>query len=158
MAQTILIPVDVSIESLNTLKLALAQHKHERVNVVLMFSQRLSGSITDLLFYSPAKVIRTLLSDSYTDAINIIKNSFESSVQSLRIEVFHGLNTRSFLIFADANKVDLIYVPANYRLLTVSDGFDPLPFIKKANLPTKELSWNATDNFSDADELNQLFK
>lgn len=123
-----------------------------------MHSERLSSSITELLFYNPIKIIKSLISVEFSDAINILKNTFESSLQSVRIEIFHGINKAAFENFCEANQIDLIYIPKNYRLAPTKDGFDPIHLIKKSNIPFKEVHWNTDNQNSNEDQLNQLFK
>ncbi|MES2616985.1 MAG: hypothetical protein V4613_03850 [Bacteroidota bacterium] len=158
MAKTILIPIDFSIESLNTLKLALEQNKHEPLNVVLMYAETLSSSITELLFYSPGKTIQSLTSLQFNDAITIIKNTYESTLQLIRIELFHGFTKSALANFYEANKIDLVYLPMHYRLSIKKNAFDPIPLIKKSHIPYHEVSWNSNTRATNEDELNQLFK
>lgn len=158
MAKTILIPIDFSVESLNTLRLALSQHRQETVNVVLMYAEYLSSSITELLFYAPNEIIQSLTSPQFYDAINIIKNSYEFTIQSITIELFHGSNISAFRNFCETNEIDLIYLPLNYRLAPKKNGFDPIPLIKKSKVQFFEVNWNFDNMASYKDELNQLFK
>lgn len=53
--KNILIPIDFTIESLNTLKFALEENKNEQLTVVLMYATHLSDSITELLFIHNTK-------------------------------------------------------------------------------------------------------
>jgi Universal stress protein family len=157
MPKTILIPIDFSIESLNTLKYALEHHKQEKIKVVLMFAQTMSSSITELLFYSPAKIIRELSNPRFKDAIDILRNTYESNIVTFRIELFHGTNKNTFLNFCEGNEIDLIYIPKNYTFLSKNKAFDPIPMIKKSKLPFVELNWNTEKRNGNSDELNQLF-
>ena len=75
MLKNILIPTDFKIESLNTLKYCLEERKHEKSSVILMYSAYNSDSITELLFYNPAKIVEGLVSTNFKDAINIIKEA-----------------------------------------------------------------------------------
>lgn len=158
MTKTLLIPIDFSIESLNTAKFAIEQNKHDQLNVILMYAENLSSSITDLLFYSPGKTIQSLTSPQFSDAITIIKNTYESTLLSIRIEIFHGFTTRALMNFYEANNIDLVYLPMHYRLVLKKNAFDPLPLIKKSNIPFHEVSWNTNTRATNEDELNQLFK
>ena len=92
MEKKILIPIDFRVESLNTLKYALDDLKQEKSKIILMYSEYISDSITELLFYDPAKKIRELASSDFNDAIAIINNTHESSLHTIKIELFNGLN------------------------------------------------------------------
>lgn len=158
MVKTILIPIDFSIESLNTLKYALEQNKQEKFKIVLFYAETLSTSISDLLFYSPIKRIQELSTPKFKDAIHIIKNTYESNIQQIRIELFHGYNKNAFLNFHEGFQIDLVYLPANYRLTPKQRGFDPIPLIKKSKVLFNEVNWSSDKRNSNDDELNQLFK
>ncbi len=158
MAKKILIPIDFRIESLITLKYALEERKQAKSNVILMYSAVSSDSISDLLFYNPAKIIGDLVSPQFNDGINIIKNTYESSLHSLIIELFHGLNRNAFLNFHEAHGIDLVYLPKDYNLKPHKNGFDPIPIIKKSKVQYREVAWTSDYHTTNNDELNQLFK
>ena len=158
MVNKILIPIDFRVESLNTLKYCLEERKQEKSSILLMYSAYSSDSITELLFYKSAKIIEALVSSNFNDAINIIKNTYESSLHSFGIELFHGLNRNAFLNFYEANEIDLVYLPKDYCLKPYKNGFDPIPLIKKSKMQYKEVAWTRDHDVTNKDELNQLFK
>jgi hypothetical protein len=158
MVKKILIPIDFRIESLNTLKYCLEERKQEKSSIILMYSSYKSDSITELLFYKPTEIIDSLVSTNFTDAINIIKNTYESSLDFFKIELFHGLNKNAFLNFYEAQEIDLVYLPKDYCLKPHKNGFDPIPLIKKSKVDYKEVAWTRNYDTTDKDELNQLFK
>jgi hypothetical protein len=158
MLKKILIPIDFKIESLNTLKYCLEERKLEKSSVILMYSAYSGDSITEILFYNPGKIVEALVSANFNDAINIIKNTYESSFDSFKIELFHGLNTKAFLNFYDAHGIDLVYLPKDYCLKPYKNGFDPIPLIKKSKVEFKEVVWTRENDLADKDDLNKLFK
>jgi hypothetical protein len=158
MEKKILIPIDFRIESLNTLKYALEERKHEKSNIILMYSEYISDSITELLFYDSAKIIKALASSDFNDALAIIINTYESSLLSIKIELFNGLNSTAFLNFYEARGVDLVYLPKGYLMKPHKNGFDPIPIIKKSKVESREVAWASDQHTSNKDELNQLFK
>jgi hypothetical protein len=158
MEKKILIPIDFRIESLNTLKYALEEQKHEKSNIILMYSEYLSDSITELLFYDSAKIIKALASSHFNDAIAIIFNTYESCIHSFEIKLFNGLNKNAFLNFYEAHGVDLVYLPKDYCLKPHKNGFDPISIIKKSKVEYREVAWTSDHLTTNKDELNQLFK
>ena len=157
MVKTILIHVDFRVESLNTLKLALAQSNENNVGVVLMCAEILSDSISDLLFYSQEKIINARMKPEFLKAIAIIKNRFENKIKRFEIEVFHGRNQSSLERFMKANKIDEIYIPKTYVLKLSGPAFDPLPLLKKYQLPVYQIDWDQKQETSEEDQLNALF-
>jgi hypothetical protein len=158
MVKKILIPTDFKIESLNTLKYSLEERKQEKSSVILMYSAYNSDSLAELLFYNPAKILDALISSNFKDAINIIKNTYESSLHSFKIELFHGLNKNAFLNFHEVHEIDLVYLPKDYCLNPFKNGFDPIPLIKKSKVQYNEVAWTSEHGLTDKDDLNQLFK
>jgi hypothetical protein len=123
-----------------------------------MYSEYNSDSISEILFYNPTRIVEALVSSNFYDAIDIIKNTYESSLHSYRIELFHGLNRNAFLNFYEAHGIDLVYLPKDYCLKPHKNGFDPIPIIKKSKVQYREVSWKSYHETNDKDELNQLFK
>lgn len=156
--KTVLIPIDFTIESLNTVKIAIEENKHESVHVILMYAENLTSSISELLFYSSPKVIQSHLSPQFSEALSILKNTYETTIKSMRIVLFHGYNKQSFINFHEGLKVNSVYFPMNYKLSIKKKGFDPIPLIKKSNIAYKEVAWPFDNLPSEPDELNQLFK
>jgi nucleotide-binding universal stress UspA family protein len=139
MANTILVPIDFQVESLHTLKEALALNKSQPTRVVLLYAEYLGDSITELLFYSPEKVLQNRMTPEFTEALEIIKNRFEGSLTDVSIKVFHGVNTNALANFCDAIGIDSIYIPATYKLKTPKRAFNPVPHLKKSALPVTEV-------------------
>jgi hypothetical protein len=156
MLKNVLVPIDFNVESLNTLRFALTDLKHEKLNVILMYAEHLDTSISSLLFYSPIQRIKTLCNQKFKDGMQLIKNSHESSIHTLRIELFHGRNANAFINFYEANEIDCIYLPKTYDFKSGKNGFNPIPMIKSTNYLYKEVTW-LTEG-SNSNELNQLFK
>lgn len=154
MGKTILIPTDLKIESLNTLKYAAIGEDEE---VILMYSLSLSDSITELLFYSSEKIIASLVSSEFEEAITILKNRFGKKISEISIKLFHGYTINAFRGFTDANGIEKIYVPKNYKLQLPSSAFDPLPLIRRSKLPVTEVEWETGNYNFQSDRLDTLF-
>ncbi|MES2513361.1 MAG: hypothetical protein V4580_04425 [Bacteroidota bacterium] len=158
MQKTILIPTDFTIESLVTVKQAISQNPDTKLNIVLLYSCFITDSITDLLFYSPDKIINEHCHQNFHDAISIIRNRFSEKIEDMTIEVFHGYSVLSLENFAKKNEIDHIYISKNYAIKEVKNQFDIAPFVKKSNFPYTELA--QLDNnfsFSQTDNLINLF-
>ncbi|MDX2069626.1 MAG: hypothetical protein SFV55_14455 [Haliscomenobacter sp.] len=157
MQKTLLIPTDFSVTSLNGLRLALEQMQEDQsVHVVLMYSEWLEDSITELLFYSPKKRIESLKSVVFEEALVIIQNRFENRIASIRIELFHGYNTNAFHSFAEANQIDQVFALQDYAFKPAKRGFDPIPLIKKSKFPIHFLAWKDQGVYFDENQLQLL--
>lgn len=157
MIKTILVPIDFSIESLNTLKLALSMESNTKINVVLMYATNTSNSMTDLVFYSPKKEINRLSNAEFNEAITVIKNRYESLIHIIKFELFHSKTTAAFKAFVEGNKVDKIYIPKYYELMPLKNGFNPIPLIRKSKVNFEEIEWNVDNYTFDKSEMSALF-
>lgn len=155
--KTILIPIDFRVASLNTLRWALEQLEEPRVNVVLLYCKHLDDSITELLFYSPRRIINDLLTDNFKDAIRILSNHFGPKVSKINIELFHGGVQSVFDTLLDTLGVDAIYVATLYRLHCPKRAFDPLPYIRESTIPCHEIAWIPQELPAHEDSLDHLF-
>lgn len=155
--RTILIPIDFRVASLSALSLALEQTDEPTVRVVLLYCESLDNSITELLFYSPERTIDDLLTRDFRDALTILLNRFENTVDDLRIELFHGHAQRAFDALLDTLQIDAVYVAKSYRLHLAGRAFDPMPYIRKSNVPHYELTSDRPHLTAEQDKLENLF-
>lgn len=89
-------------------------------------------------FYSQYKIIQKLINQPFKDAINIINNTYESTLQILKIETFHGFHINALKHFLETHHIEMIYIPLNYRLRTNKNSFDPIPMLKNQPSNTKK--------------------
>lgn len=156
MIKTILVPVDFTINSLNTLKFAL-ESQHERTEIILMYAELQSDSITDLLFYSQDKIIGARITSDFILALEAIKNRFEKNIEDIVIKVFHGTNANALNSFLVVNCIDEIFIPKTYKLSAPRLAFDPIPILKKAPFPVHEIEWKAENALHEKNQLDSLF-
>lgn len=156
MKRTILIPTDFSIESLIPVKQVALLSNYNDIEIVFMFCDLLPGSITDLLFYTPAKVIGQYSNKEFEEACSIIMNKYASKISNMRTEIFHGTSDAAFENFVSGNKIDEIIFPKNYVLKEHRNGFNPLPYIKNSYLPCREVEWKVNNPHETA-SLSTLF-
>lgn len=158
MARTILIPTDLSVNSLKTLKFALNESPSSDLDIILMFAHTPSSGISDLLFYSPQKTLRALRNQSFNDALEVLRNRYEHKVRSLRVELFHGRTNSAFTDFVQIHRVDEIHVPADHVRLNHPQGFDPMPQIMASQLPKNVHRWEPAPVHVQEDQLQVLFQ
>lgn len=154
---TILVPVDFRVASLNTLRLALETNVESRVNVILCYCECINDSITDLVFYSPFRRINELMSPDFKEALAILKNRFEKKIVNVTIELFHGRTQGAFNNFVYGRKVDNVYIPKSYKLHLRSGAFNPIDFIKKGPVSFYEMDWLDERRVVENDQLESLF-
>ncbi len=132
MCKTILIPTDFTIRSLGLLKTALDEHEDQEVNIILGHGARLSTSIADLLLYSKSRLIQSLITKDFEEALQVIKSKYESQINGMRIEPFIGFNQSAFDQYILGNKIEEGYVYTNYTPKNRhQNSFDISPMMSK---------------------------
>jgi len=157
MKRTILIPTDFSIDSLKFLVEAVQSVQIGSINVVFLHCAHLPNSILDLLFYSKKEIIQSLVTPTFEDACKVIRNKYQSKINSTRIEIFTGHTQAAFENFLEGNRIDEIFVPENYILKTTKNSFDPLPFIQRTELPITPVTWKQGGDIPEKNQLAELF-
>ncbi len=157
MAKRILIPVDFNVESLITLKKAIDKLGDIEIEAVLLYSEYLTDSISELLLYSPKEKKSKLIPALFHEALTILKNRYEKNLISVSVEFFHGYGTNAFKNLLEGNRIDIIYIPSDYKLKLSKNSFDPLPIIRKSQIPFQEVSWPREQNPFNAESLSNLF-
>jgi hypothetical protein len=153
----ILVPIDFNVESLNTLKRALDSLGDIKVEVILMYSEYLSDSITELLFYSPDEKRKKMVTPIFQEGLTILKNRYEKIVLNIAIEFFHGYGSSALMNFVEGQKIDIIFIPKSYTLKPLKNGFNPIPIIKKSKLPYHEIDWERNLTDVHQHQLSHLF-
>lgn len=155
MRTTILIPTDFTSIPLLLLKQAAMSSNHE-LDVVFMYSTSLTDSITDLLFYSPKKILDKAVNKEFSEGCSIMKNKYPDKIRNIRYEVFHGGNAESFTVLARANKVDEVWLPQDYSYTQYRNAFDPTSYILKSGVAVREVNLQLTTRVAEHDLIAQL--
>jgi len=157
MKKNVLIPTDFSIGSLNLVKYAAQQYDGQEMEILLVYSSSLSDSITDLLFYSPEKIMNGLITEDFKQACSILRNRFTNIVNDLKVQNFHGRTLNAFQSFIHARRIEEAFIPKSYALRMHKNSFDPIPFIRKSGLPFTEVFWLEKTGQPEKDQLAELF-
>lgn len=157
MARSILIPTDLSVNSLKTLKHALNESGPEALNIMLVFPYMQPTGIGELLFYSPSKTLRSLQSDDFKDALEVLRNRYENKVASLRVELFQGRTQRALDDLLQVNNVQEIHLPEEHVKLIHPQGFDIMPMLQASAVRKQVHHWEPAPMHLSEDRLQVLF-
>ncbi len=138
MLKTILVPTDLQVGSLNTLKACLSMNNGERLHIILMHAMHGPDGIGDLLFYSRRKVFGHLVTPAFKEALAVLLNRFEQCIVRIEVLPFHGRTQAAFDQFVTAMHVDELHSTDMYSLKPHKRSFDPMPFIRKSRLAKVE--------------------
>lgn len=159
MKKKLLIPTDFTIESLNVVKSVLNERSYEWCyHIILLHGVRLSDSITDMLFYSKAKMRESMSSHSFEEACGVIKNKYASGIASMVVDFFTGTTQAAFDSYILANRIDEIYMPRRYELRRRNkQSIDILPYIHKCGKPVRAVEWNMEVVLPEKGKLAEVF-
>ena len=139
--KTILIPTDFSNRSLSVVKTAMTCAKDEEAKLLLVHGIYLPDSITDLLFFSKTNLINSLETEDFVSSCWLIRNHFQSKINSLHLDVFTGLNMAAFNQYLEVNEVDEAFIPKHHTFSRRHQrSFDLVPYIRKSDLIFTEVA------------------
>lgn len=151
----ILIPVDLKVASLKTLKLVLEKHESDQLHITLLFPRSLNESISELLFFSEFKVIQQHISREFKEGLEVLRNRFKNSIQSMEIRLLAYDNQNYFNAFIEHNKIDIVFYPDVYQLDKKVVNIEINSVIRKSGLKAESFNWQsiATDEIEALAEL-----
>ncbi|MBL7876920.1 MAG: hypothetical protein JNL53_14725 [Cyclobacteriaceae bacterium] len=155
MRNTILIPTDFSGTSLLLLK-QVALTSSSVSDVIFLYSKSMPDSITDLLFYSPSRVLNNSIPKEFRDGCSIMKNRYSEKIGSIKYEIFHGNTRNSFRNLVNAFRVDKVILAKDYSLQLSANEFDPTSLILHSGVPIHEVDLNLGTYVREQDLIAQL--
>lgn len=153
--QTVLIPTDFTTTPLLLLKHA-ALSAADKLEVIFMYSTFTSDSITDLLFYSPQRILQAAIPRDFREGCAIMMNKYPEKISGIRYEVFHGNNATAFQILADLNKVDKVLIARDQPFRLHGYEFNPVSNILTSNIPVEEVAMQVSPPVNEKDLIAQL--
>lgn len=138
----VLVPTDFSVKSLNLVVDIIEQSKEEKLEIVLLHGIDISASIPEILFFSRAKLLRSLQTPEFVDSCNLIKNKFQSRIVAMYADIITGHTRAYFNNYIDANNIDEIYIPVSYKMdFKNKQSFDVCDLLKKVSVKKIEINW-----------------
>jgi hypothetical protein len=158
MRKTILIPTDFKVNSLNVLKSILLNNETQQTyNVILLHGVSTNDSIRDLLFYSKAQQIDALSTIEFDEACEVLKNKFDSQINTLRIDLFSGSTTSAFNNYLEGNKVDHIFISEQKPSFSNKKSFDLTPFIEKCSVEVTKIDSGTNPSIPEKGKIAEVF-
>ncbi|TDQ06926.1 hypothetical protein [Pedobacter metabolipauper] len=133
--QTILVPTDFNISSLDCISSLCNQFKNEDLRFIFVHVFKLSDSMGDLLMLSRRSREFEQVSDEFYKRCNEIKAQ-NKQVKGLQIEFLYGSTLSMFKNFLEANAVNLVLDSSNCYLSKINkSSIDPQVLVQKCGLP-----------------------
>lgn len=158
MRTTILIPTDFTVQSLNVLKSILANNTaQQKYDVILAHGVYLNDSIRDLLLYSKSQQIDSLTNVEFEEACEVIKNKFDSQINSLRVDLFSGHNQSAFNNYLEGNKVQHIFLSEQKPNFSSKRSFNLVPFIEKCSVEVTKIDSGLQPSIPEKGKIAEVF-
>ncbi len=138
----VLVPTDFTVKSLNLVVDIIEQSKEEKLEIVLLHGVDISSSIPEILFFSKAKLLRSLQTPEFVDSCNLIKNKFQSRIVAMYADIITGDTRAYFNNYIEANEIDEIYIPVSYKMeFRNKQSFDVCSLLRKVTGKKVEINW-----------------
>jgi len=131
----ILIPTDLTAESLQLAERALSALEPRNANIILFHVFDLPSSAFDLLVPGRRKPYADAMNDSFRQACKQLKEQHLKAVQKVYFKYLEGNSSRLFRNFVDANEIDMIICPDDFNFHPIHPlSVDPRPLIRKSGI------------------------
>ncbi|RYZ97226.1 MAG: hypothetical protein EOP47_22200 [Sphingobacteriaceae bacterium] len=133
--QTILIPTNFNVSSLDCVPALCNQFKGEDIKIIFMHMFKLSDSITDLLMLSKRSRDHEHISDEFYSRCRELKAEHEQ-IQAIKADFVYGSTLSLFRNFIDANEVTHVLDQGHCTASKINKlSMDPAILIKRSGLP-----------------------
>lgn len=125
----ILVPTDFTLHSIDIAALA-AKALGTKVDIYLFHAFEMPGSLTEAIRYGHG----TLMTEELRLKCKKIKNQ-NSNISNISFRPMYGTTDAAFRNYAEANQVDLIVLPQEYKYTPVnSQSVNPLRMFRKSRI------------------------
>ena len=138
--KNVLLPTDLSIQSLWPIHQIVTDAKQEPVKIHLVHLVYLPTSISDLLFLNESKYCQQI-PENFKEAIQVFRYKYGTDIQVVGPRFIY-CNTSAYLRnFVEGNHVSAIYKLVNYEYkLPFKDSVNFSKMLGKCRVPVNELS------------------
>ncbi|TDH27009.1 hypothetical protein EXU57_09410 [Segetibacter sp. 3557_3] len=138
--KNVLLPTDLSIQSLWPIHQIVKDAKQEQVKIHLVHLVRLPTSINDLLFLNEDKYYAQV-SESFSEALQVFRNKYRGTINLIGLRFIY-CNTSAYLRnFIEGNHVEAVYKLVNYDYRRpFAESVDFATCLTKSKVPVHELS------------------
>jgi hypothetical protein len=154
----ILIPSNLSAESLQLAEKAIKYLQPVNANILLFHAFEMPDSAFDLLVPGRSKPYADAMNDGFRYACRQLKTENQKAVQKVCFKYLEGNSNRLFRNFIDANEIDVIICPDDYVFTAIHKlSVDPRPLFKKSGIRViRELSLHEKEIQMDVNTPIQL--
>ncbi len=151
----ILIPTDFTEASFKLAEKAIQSIKGKRLNIIFFHAFEMPDAF-EMLDRSRKRPYQDLLTESFRQSCKQLKDLYPKQIQKICFNCMEGNTPSLFRNFAEANEIDFIVYPEQYRFIPVSKiSVDPETLFKKSGI-TLIRDFNPTGHQLFVDEYEML--
>lgn len=130
--KTILIPTDLSKESLDLIKNAILNFPNQKIKIIMAYGLKTHISDFEPMNFLSSRYLTSELSNDFVNKKNRLQLEHSNQIAKIQIEVFTGTNSYAFKNFLMANEVtDAIIPKSKLRNFSSKNHFDLSDLINK---------------------------
>ncbi len=131
----VLVPTDLTVRSLNIVHDLVRRNNETWLNIHLVHMVRLSSDISELLF-TRKNHLYGLVSNRFTDSLQMLKNRYRANINSIGLQFFYGNHGGALRNIADSLAIDEICYYSDYDYTQpFTHSVNMIPFVKKCGVP-----------------------
>jgi hypothetical protein len=135
----ILLPTDLTVQSLSPIHDIIKDAKDEKVAVQVVHMLHLPTSITDLLFLKENKPYDSV-PENFAEAFQMLRNKYKGSLESITLKFVYCNTSRYLNNFIEANNIDAVYMLGDYKYRQpLKESVKFSTYISKCNVPLHQL-------------------
>jgi len=138
----IVIPTDFSVKSLNLVVDVLKAHPNSLLDIVLIHGYEANNSIAELLFFSKGKILEKLQTSEFKKSCKLIQNTYQSRLNSLKVDLITGDCQRYFNNYVQLHAVDEVILPVGNKMkLKNCQSFQLNHLLMRAKIPVSKMAY-----------------
>lgn len=135
----LLIPVDFTNTTLETIEWALSVFDENPVEIVLLLAREMEYSITEMILYRPKPFLDEVFTTNFKASIAELRQMYTNTLAKIHVEVFHGNTVQAMKNFLEIHTINCICLPPLGLYKPVKDSFDPRKLLQKSNISVIEM-------------------
>ncbi|MFY7829472.1 MAG: hypothetical protein ACOVQ4_20235 [Flectobacillus sp.] len=135
----LLIPVDFTNTTLETIEWAMSVFDENPVEIVLLLAREMEYSITEMILYKPKYFLNEVLTTDFNASIHELRQTYPNTLAKIHIEVFHGNTVQAMKNFLEIHTINCICLPPEGLYKPLKDSFDPRKLLLKSTISVIEM-------------------
>lgn len=135
----LLIPVDFTGATLQTIEWALSVFDENPVEIVLLLAREMEYSMTEMILYKPKPFLDGVFTNDFKASIYKLRQTYTTTLAKIHVEIFHGNTVQAMKNFLEIYTINCVCLPPMGFYKPVKDSFDPRKLLQKSKVSIIEM-------------------